>query len=106
MSKIASGAGVNTPILLLKTKSTPSDGYEEQFSRDDGDVQFEPTFVPVLEHKLLDDGLSVMRELLQQKQISKNEGAKYGGMIFTSQRAVEAFARLVREGQGTQFLHP
>lgn len=89
------------PILLLKTKSTPNDGYEERFSavQEDG-LQFDPTFVPVLEHQFLDQGLNVVKHLLQTKQIGKEAGKKYGGMIFTSQRAVEAFTRLVDEGKG------
>lgn len=93
-----------TPILLLKTKSVPNDGYQEQFSAvKDGEFSFDPTFVPVLEHKFLDEGLNVVRGLLKEKNIGKEkkEGRKYGGMIFTSQRAVEAFAMLVEEGKGT-----
>jgi uroporphyrinogen-III synthase len=105
MSKTGSGAEVATPILLLKTKSTPNDGYEDQFSAEKDGILFEPTFVPVLEHKFLDEGLNVVRDLLQNKQIGKDAGSQYGGLIFTSQRAVEAFARLVEEGKGGS-LHP
>ncbi|CAG8971382.1 hypothetical protein HYALB_00006932 [Hymenoscyphus albidus] len=90
------------PILLLKTKSIPNDGYQEHFSSSKDDLQFDPIFVPVLEHQLLEDGMSVVRGLLQKKSISKEEGAKYGGMIFTSQRAVEAFAKLIEEGKGEE----
>lgn len=91
-----------TPVLLLKTKSKPNDGYEEQFSgRHDGG-SFEPVFVPVLEHQFVDAGLQTTRELLQQRQIGRGEGKKYGGLIFTSQRAVEVFARLVSEGTGAE----
>mgnify|MGYP003634702700 CR=1 FL=1 len=94
-------AGSSIPILLLKTKSTPNDGYEERFSTAKiGSNKFDPTFVPVLEHQFLDQGLDVVKDLLRNKQIGKDEGKKYGGMIFTSQRAVEAFARLVEEGKG------
>lgn len=100
MTKDDNGAQCSTPILLLKTKSTPNDGYEEQFSAVSDGTQFEPTFVPVLEHQFLDEGLNVVKDLLRNKQIGKCNGLKYGGMIFTSQRAVEAFARLVEEGQG------
>lgn len=102
MSKTDSGAKGGTPVLLLKTKSTPNDGYEEQFSAVKEGRSFEPVFVPVLEHQFLNEGLDVVRKLLQCKQIHRNEGAKYGGLIFTSQRAVEAFAKLVKEGKGKQ----
>lgn len=91
--------------MLLKTKSTPIDGYEEQFSAKQDGIFFEPTFVPVLEHKFLDEGLKIVRDLLHQKQIGQQDGSRYGGLIFTSQRAVEAFARLVEQGKGAR-LHP
>ena len=95
------GAESSIPILLLKTKSTPNDGYEERFSTATiGSNKFDPTFVPVLEHQFLDQGLDVVKDLLRNKQIGKDEGKRYGGMIFTSQRAVEAFARLVEKGKG------
>lgn len=91
-----------TPLLLLKTKSVPNDGYEELFlsSRNvKGELEFEPQFVPVLEHCFRDAGLDVVRGLLEEKQFGGEDGG-YGGMIFTSQRAVEAFAGLVEEGKG------
>ncbi|KAL2064030.1 hypothetical protein VTL71DRAFT_4524 [Oculimacula yallundae] len=100
MSTTNIGAESSVPILLLKTKSTPNDGYEERFSAATDGLQFDPTFVPVLEHQLLDAGLNIVRDLLQNRQIGKEAGKKYGGMIFTSQRAVEAFTRLVEEGKG------
>lgn len=102
MSTIGSGAEGVTPILLLKTKSTPNDGYEDQLSAEKDGILFAPTFVPVLEHRFLDDSLKIVRELLQKKEIGKDTGSKYGGLIFTSQRAVEAFARLVEEGKGAR----
>ena len=95
-----------TPVLLLKTKSTPNDGYQEQFSPHKNESSFQPIFVPVLEHQFLEDGLMVVRNLLRNKEISKSARSKYGGMIFTSQRAVEAFAKLVEEGKGAYSLSP
>ncbi|KAH7369684.1 uroporphyrinogen-III synthase-like protein [Rhexocercosporidium sp. MPI-PUGE-AT-0058] len=100
MSTTKNGAGSSIPILLLKTKSTPNDGYEERFSSVTDGLQFDPAFVPVLEHQFLDKGLNVVKDLLQKRQIGKDGEKQYGGMIFTSQRAVEAFARLVEEGKG------
>ncbi|KAH7382970.1 uroporphyrinogen-III synthase-like protein [Cadophora sp. MPI-SDFR-AT-0126] len=101
MTTTGKGAGSSIPVLLLKTKSTPNDGYEERFSTATaGSDQFYPTFVPVLEHQFLDQGLNVVKSLLQNKQIGRDLGSAYGGMIFTSQRAVEAFAKLVEEGRG------
>lgn len=102
MSKDDNGTDGSIPLFLLKTKSTPHDGYQERFSAVNGGLQFVPTFVPVLEHQLLEEGMSIARELLQEKKIAsgKGGGIEYGGMIFTSQRAVEAFTKLVEEGKG------
>jgi uroporphyrinogen-III synthase len=93
---------VRTPILLLKTKSVPNDGYEEHFSTAKDGILLDPVFVPVLEHKFLDEGLSVVRDLLHNKHIGKDATQKYGGLIFTSQRAVEAFAALLENGKGAR----
>jgi hypothetical protein len=90
----------NIPILLLKTRSVPHDGYEEFFTQVKDGLGFEPTFVPVLEHKFDEGNLKVVKGFLEEKTIKREEGKKYGGMIFTSQRAVEAFGRLVEEGKG------
>jgi uroporphyrinogen-III synthase len=105
-SSTEGGRAGQVPILLLKTKSTPHDGYEEYFSAVEGKDEkwsFQPSFVPVLEHKFQEEALATVRDLLERKDISKNAGAKYGGLIFTSQRAVEAFAGIVERGM---FLWP
>ena len=90
----------NVKLFLLKTESTPHDVYKDYFStpgRLNG-LTAAPIFVPVLEHTLLDDGLDHVHQLLKDKKINASgaEGT-YGGAIFTSQRAVEAFAKLVTE---------
>jgi hypothetical protein len=89
------------PVLLLKTKSNPGDAYEEAFSsREDGDFAFEPRFLPVLEHRFDTEGLRRLGELLESRGIGGGEESSYGGLIFTSQRAVEAFAKMVDQGKG------
>lgn len=88
-----------TPVLLLKTKSVPGDAYEELLSSSANGV-YEPSFVPVLEHRFDDAGMAKVRGILQNRSIGTAEGCAYGGLIFTSQRAVEAFTRLVEEGRG------
>lgn len=102
---MASGSS-KVPVLLLKTKSTPTDAYEELFSTTRDGFGFEPTFVPVLQHKFEDEGMQQVGKLLRERRIHIYAGAKYGGLIFTSQRAVEAFAKLVEDGQGAQPLDP
>ncbi|KPM40198.1 hypothetical protein AK830_g6374 [Neonectria ditissima] len=83
------------PVLLLKTKSSPGDSYEDLFSESQHDgVSFAPIFVPVLLHKFEDAGMSRVGGLLRDRRIGNGEHHEYGGLIFTSQRAVEAFAKL------------
>lgn len=79
------------PILLLKTKSVPNDSYEEYFSSPTS--PFNPVFVPVLEHKPNIHNLELVKKLLRDGELTR----KYGGMIFTSQRAAEGFTQIVQE---------
>lgn len=79
------------PILLLKTKSLPNDSYKEYFSS--ATSPFAPVFVPVLEHRPNVHNLQQVKNLLKEGGLKR----KYGGMIFTSQRAVEGFAQVVHE---------
>ncbi|EHK43683.1 uncharacterized protein TrAtP1_008076 [Trichoderma atroviride] len=97
------------PVLLLKTKSSPTDAYEELFSRassngnsSSSSLSFEPTFVPVLQHQFDDAGVDKLRTLLRQKRIGTSPDCEFGGIIFTSQRAVEAFAHVVREDEAAK----
>lgn len=87
-------------MLLLKTKSTPGDNYEDIFSRPQGGVTFVPSFVPVLEHRFDEAGVTRVRSILQSQRVGKHFGAAYGGLVFTSQRAVEAFTKIVQDGPG------
>lgn len=113
-----------TPILLLKTKSTPTDGYEDFFTKNN----YSPSFIPVLEHRFHHGNLARVRGLfasgafdgptnrddlddlddLSLADTNGNRGdsdrvsRRYGGMIFTSQRAVEAFADMI-ERDGCMF---
>ncbi|OQO01808.1 hypothetical protein B0A48_12281 [Cryoendolithus antarcticus] len=95
-----------SPIYLLKTRSSPSDAYESHFTNTSSGKQV-PIFVPVLEHVFRDDALRTLRRHAERfafaggspatkRQIATNNPAKkYGGIIFTSQRAVDAFAIVV-----------
>lgn len=97
-----SGDGLGKiPVLLLKTKSTPGDAYEDLFSSSEGSLDFEPDFVPVLEHRFEPGGMQQFDSLLQRRHVASSPDSPYGGLIFTSQRAVEAFAKLVLDGKGT-----
>ncbi|EGD93439.1 uroporphyrinogen-III synthase [Trichophyton tonsurans CBS 112818] len=81
------------PIYFLKTNPTPHDGYEEYFSPSKG---FKPCFIPVLEHKFNHNNLQKVKDLILSGAVAK----QYGGIIFTSQRAVEGFSRMVQDEVG------
>ncbi|KAF2012369.1 tetrapyrrole biosynthesis, uroporphyrinogen III synthase [Aaosphaeria arxii CBS 175.79] len=85
------------PVLLLKTKSAPNDAYEDHFSILQ-EAQYQPTFVPVLEHRFKKDALhQVQRDIVAGRFAPREQGQTpgYGAIIFTSQRAVEAFTEVV-----------
>jgi uroporphyrinogen-III synthase len=88
------------PVFLLKTKSTPTDAYEDLLAteQDRGQRSFLPCFIPVLHHRFEEPGLGRLRSLLQTDDISTSSDSRFGGLIFTSQRAVEALAKLVDDG--------
>ena len=49
--------------------------------------------------------MNKIRSLLRNREISSSNGdgrRKFGGLIFTSQRAVEAFTEVVKEEQGAR----
>lgn len=100
MALPSSSTGANVPVLLLKTKSTPGDSYEDIFSSPQNGHAFEPTFVPVLHHNFHEPGMTTLRELLHRRAIHVGSDASYGGLIFTSQRAVEAFTKLIDDRPG------
>lgn len=92
---------MSAPILLLKTKSSPQDGYEEFFTS----KNYTPTFVPVLEHRFHQQNLAKVQHLFNSNAFTttKDHAKKYGGLIFTSQRAVEGFASMIENADGA---HP
>lgn len=96
----------HVPVYLLKTRSSPDDAYEEYFTElEDG--KYRPIFVPVLEHMFRDDALRTLRRSAERfafaggseadvrRKATNNPAKKYGGIIFTSQRAVDAFTTVV-----------
>jgi uroporphyrinogen-III synthase len=94
------------PVYLLKTISAPSDGYETHFTSLENGT-FKPIFVPVLEHIFRDDALRKLRlsgerfafaggsPATARQKATHNPAKRYGGLIFTSQRAVDAFTIVV-----------
>ncbi|KAM4057977.1 uroporphyrinogen-III synthase hemD domain-containing protein [Hirsutella rhossiliensis] len=97
----SSPSAAAVPVLLLKTRSAPSDAYHELLSAaSHGRRRFDPCFVPVLSHRIEDAGTARLRDLLHRRQVGRDDGCAYGGLIFTSQRAVEAFAQVVHDGKG------
>ncbi|KAM0240906.1 hypothetical protein ACHAP5_007705 [Fusarium lateritium] len=102
-SEPATGQTAKIPILLLKTRSSPGDSYEDLFSESDAHgIGFAPEFVPVLLHQFHDEGMKEVAALLGERRIGNQEHHEYGGLIFTSQRAVEAFVKLVEDGKAAK----
>jgi len=103
------------PVLLLKTKSSPTDGYEEYLCSLNNGL-FRPIFVPVLEHRFKQDSLAWLESMIAKGGLSCSTHfsagsdatgeriEQFGGVIFTSQRAVEAFTHVVK-AQDKQGLH-
>lgn len=101
MSSQTAGSA-RVPVLLLKTKSVPADKYEETFNG--ADENYTATFVPVLDHRFKQDSVSWFKSTVLHHGFSHGsdgtaagsvEVSYFGGIIFTSQRAVEAFASIV-----------
>ena len=87
-----------TPVLLLKTKSVPTDHYEELFGG--AESGYEPSFLPVLEHRFRNDVVTWLEHTILNYGLACRPGtnpdvSQFGGLIFTSQRAVEAFTSVV-----------
>jgi uroporphyrinogen-III synthase len=94
-----SEAASRIPVLLLKTKSTPADGYEEYLQIAENN-HYKPFFVPVLEHHFREEALQHIQDLIVGNGFctsfeSAPDKKKYGGIIFTSQRAVEALTTVI-----------
>ncbi|MCJ1392958.1 hypothetical protein MMC18_005830 [Xylographa bjoerkii] len=87
-----------TPLLLLKTRNTPTDAYDTYFSPSPSasattTSHLQPTFIPVLQHAFLAPSLSHLHALLSLPA----RDFPYGGLICTSQRAVEALGQVLEE---------
>ncbi|KAK6495218.1 hypothetical protein TWF481_003244 [Arthrobotrys musiformis] len=91
------------PILLLKTKSTPTDPYDTLLSQ-----SHTPIFIPVLQHSPVN--ADIVRSYILNDEISPfstphDAGAdgvkadaksrKFAGMVITSQRAVESLSSIM-----------
>ncbi|RDA82352.1 hypothetical protein CP532_5009 [Ophiocordyceps camponoti-leonardi (nom. inval.)] len=81
--------------ILLKTPSSPRDPYEERFRSSN----LCPSFVPVLRHQSCAEACSRLGELLRSRRIGDGPGCLFGGLVVTSQRAVEALASVVEDGR-------
>ena len=102
-------------ITLLKTKSSPTDPYDEYFSAHpfDGYPAY-LRFVPVLKHqyanldrveRLVIEGKTAATTTTTAGDEGAGEGS-YAGLIITSQRAVEALGSVLEKLRGTQCTSP
>ncbi|KAJ6258916.1 Uroporphyrinogen-III synthase [Drechslerella dactyloides] len=84
-----------TPVLLLKTKSSPTDPYDVLFT---STGTFEPIFIPVLQHRHVNT--DVVRAFILDHAIGAADDTSQGrfsGLVITSQRTVEALGALLEE---------
>jgi uroporphyrinogen-III synthase len=94
------------PLLLLKTRSNPTDPYEVHFSQNpfhpaNGGpvVPFQPIFVPVLQHRHIN--LDSLESVITSGRLEQDtEAGGYGALIVTSQRAVEALGAVLDRVKG------
>ena len=92
--------GLSIPMIFLKNPSNGhvnEDAYTEHFGAIDQarNAYYKPLYVPVLEHTF---DLNELQKVLSHHQFfwyweGHAKVGLYGGIIFTSQRAVEAFAK-------------
>ena len=78
-----------TQLLLLKTRSLPHDPYTAQFAR----PHYDPVFLPVLTHTPSARALAVLTALLRATPPFPH----HGGLVITSQRAVEVLSTAISE---------
>lgn len=77
------------PVVFLKAESSPVDDYRLHFTASSSPrTRFCPSFVPVLDHVFDPTNVQYIRQLFLTKEVYR----RYSGIVFTSQRAVEAFA--------------
>ena len=118
----SSGKSASRSIIFLKTKSKPDDAYEHYFCTTATRI-WTPLFIHVLDHEFnkivlrrLEDNITrgAFCQPSAQGVASSLESSKhYDGLIFTSQRAVEAFSSVVtylqddcaRRGEDTSLSH-
>ncbi|KAL8653543.1 MAG: hypothetical protein Q9210_002025 [Variospora velana] len=93
---------MSIPVVLLKNASSGhTDPYTTHLSADPSfpNVIYHPFYVPVLEHTYFTKPILTAFEPFHEESSVENATTKfpYGGLIFTSQRAVEAFAAAVAQ---------
>ncbi|KAF3928353.1 hypothetical protein ABW21_db0201278 [Orbilia brochopaga] len=83
------------PVLLLKTKSSPTDPYDVLFS---STGSYEPIFVPVLQHRF--DNADAVKRMILDRAVGAADDisqGRFAGLVITSQRTVEALAAILED---------
>lgn len=113
------GHRIRTKELDLGSGNGSEGGRKDLDAEDDGDdagvqLQYHPVFIPVLEHRFHEANLRKVKEIFVSGGFNsrgegkeggrvQDPGQEYGGLIFTSQRAVEAFGKMLEDGDGISF---
>ncbi|KAL9006538.1 MAG: hypothetical protein Q9188_000698 [Gyalolechia gomerana] len=100
MTATSNGSTTSIPVLLLKN---PSSGHEDPYTihfssnPPSPSSTYQPLYVPVLEHtSYIEPILTILDPFLKGGDTELSSSSfPFGGFIFTSQRAVEAFASAI-----------
>lgn len=110
MTATINGATSSIPIFLLKN---PSSGHEDPYTiclasnPPALNSTYQPVYVPVLEHQFyIEPILTILDSLLEDGDTHVPVPAfPFGGFVFTSQRAVEAFASAISQFNSKANVH-
>lgn len=93
------------PVYLLKTRSTPHDNYFTHFAS--LPRHYSPIFIPVLDTNFPESAITHVTHLLDTHALDPTHPSRiYSGLIFTSQRAVDAFALALSHARTCSIAQP
>lgn len=106
------------PATNKSIAGTNAGASDESYDASYEHLQYTPMFVPVLSHRFHEENLQLVKSFFMPvatqdhssfSNAFSGQTKKYGGFIFTSQRAVEALGHLLENGhmpRTSPFFHP